>query len=364
LNFAAFAESVRVGDFEVEEFGTGAYLDVSITNYTGPGGGLVIERQIPGRAVTIIGQNVFAGKNITSVKIPGTVTEIREGAFRDNLLGTVELPESLAAIGESAFSGNNLQEIVLPPYIHTVGDRAFAGNRITRITVGEDVNVEEEAFDQKFAAFYVSAGKNAGVYVYKAGRWYRETDWIELSESRDAAAANAAPAAHAGAQNASGAYRIGSAGPAGGIIFYDKGNSSGGWRYLEAAPEDMESQIMWGSMAGSGRYLPRLSQFRPGVGEGRQNTERNQYTTSAADACKNYTAGGYADWFLPSKDELDLMYRNLKQKGLGNFKDGWYWSSTGSGNTTSAWNQNFANGRQYGYDEIRRTNRVRAARAF
>jgi hypothetical protein len=33
-------------------------------------------------------------------------------------------------------------------------------------------------------------------------------------------------------------YKIGDTGPAGGFVFYDKGNNSGGWRYLEAAPED------------------------------------------------------------------------------------------------------------------------------
>src|SRR5690606_38418506 len=32
-------------------------------------------------------------------------------------------------------------------------------------------------------------------------------------------------------------YAIGDRGPAGGIVFYDKGDDEGGWRYLEAAPE-------------------------------------------------------------------------------------------------------------------------------
>jgi transcriptional regulator with XRE-family HTH domain len=34
-------------------------------------------------------------------------------------------------------------------------------------------------------------------------------------------------------------YKIGDTGPAGGLIFYDKGNNIGGWRYLEAAPADL-----------------------------------------------------------------------------------------------------------------------------
>lgn len=32
----------------------------------------------------------------------------------------------------------------------------------------------------------------------------------------------------------------------------------------------------------------------------------------AAQACKNVTAGGFADWYLPSRWELDIAYFNLK----------------------------------------------------
>jgi hypothetical protein len=41
------------------------------------------------------------------------------------------------------------------------------------------------------------------------------------------------------------AYKVGDTGPAGGLIFYDKGNDSGGWRYLEAAPATAEFTATW-----------------------------------------------------------------------------------------------------------------------
>jgi hypothetical protein len=183
LHFSAFADSVKVGDFEVEEYGTGAYLDVTITVYSGPGGELAM--QIPGRPITIIGQEVFAGKEITTVELPATLTEIREGAFRNNLLEKLEFPQTLAVIGEGAFAGNDLKEIVLPPYMETIGDRAFAGSRITRISIDAEVNIGPDAFDHKFAAYYLSSGKNAGTYVYRLGRWYTETEWLAISAMDD-----------------------------------------------------------------------------------------------------------------------------------------------------------------------------------
>jgi hypothetical protein len=41
-------------------------------------------------------------------------------------------------------------------------------------------------------------------------------------------------------------YKIRDRGPAGGYVFYDKGNASDGWQYLEAAPVETEFKADWG----------------------------------------------------------------------------------------------------------------------
>ncbi len=62
----------------------------------------------------------------------------------------------------------------------------------------------------------------------------------------------------------------------------------------------------------------------------------------AQDSCKNYDEGGHHDWYLPTIDELDLMYNNLFLNELGGFKKEWYWSS--SETDGQAWEQHFTDG--------------------
>jgi hypothetical protein len=144
-------------------------------------------------------------------------------------------------------------------------------------------------------------------------------------------------------------YKIGDTGPAGGFIFYDKGNDSGGWRYLEAAPASTEGKALQWS----------VSAFDTGAkgseaGTGKQNT-RNIMDASvqvavnapAARLCDRLAYGGYDDWYLPSKNELGLMYMNLKVDGIGGLGNEWYWSSSESGIGSGVWIQNFGNGQQY-----------------
>jgi TolB-like protein len=159
------------------------------------------------------------------------------------------------------------------------------------------------------------------------------------------------------------AYRIGDAGPAGGTVFYDKGAFSGGWRYMEAAPVETGLSGQWGA------YGKTVGGTATGIGAGKENTEKIlQFLRSigesgkASQLCAALDIAGFDDWFLPSKDELDLMYKNLKTKGLSGLGDSRYWSSS---ETTAdyAWDQRFRDGAQNASHKYT-TSSVRAVRAF
>jgi len=187
-------------------------------------------------------------------------------------------------------------------------------------------------------------------------------------------------------------YEIGDRGPAGGWIFYDKGYSSDGWRYLEAAPVDqsvgaewMRYSIMSSCCLFPSFYFREFGGNIPGaqgtaIGTGKSNTQAivksSRGEQTAAQLCIAYRGGGKSDWFLPSIGELKAMYANI---GRSNFRyvDDCYWSSSQQ-NSNSAWYWYFDYGRRYSnenyYDRQRSwgmnykgtntTCRVRAVRAF
>lgn len=77
----------------------------------------------------------------------------------------------------------------------------------------------------------------------------------------------------------------------------------------------------------------------------------------------------YKDWFLPSKENLALMYLNRSvinetalKNGGSNFIDSYYWSST-EFDHTNAWVQSFKDGKK-GYHFKNYFYSVRAIRAF
>ena len=130
---------------------------------------------------------------------------------------------------------------------------------------------------------------------------------------------------------------------------------------LIAAESDQSIGIQWDiysreSVGAAGAY----------IGSGFSNTNkvvrsvRGEAVNYAAAMARSYQGGGYDDWYLPSKDELNQLYIN---KGLiGGFHNFFYWSST-EYDQNSAWMQFFSNGVQFSYLKSG-TYYVRAVRAF
>ena len=59
---------------------------------------------------------------------------------------------------------------------------------------------------------------------------------------------------------------------------------------------------------------------------------------------------GHADWRVPTKDELNVLFRNRAAiggfDGTGSDPAGWYWSSTPGEYDLGAWGQRFSDGIQ------------------
>ena len=142
---------------------------------------------------------------------------------------------------------------------------------------------------------------------------------------------------------------------------------------MVSAPSNQGS-AQWGCY---GTYIANAS--NPNIGAGNYNTdlilELCDQTGIAAEICANLNLNGFDDWYLPSKDELNLMYNNLHLYGFGNFvmdfnnpMNSWYWSSTdGESNGEAAWVQSFYDeGYQATYDVGIKTfdNNIRAVRGF
>jgi len=108
----------------------------------------------------------------------------------------------------------------------------------------------------------------------------------------------------------------------GGYIFYIDETGEHG---LVCAPLDQSKNTIWGNCVPPGA-AGRV------VGSGIKNTEDIVNGCSdamnAARLCYYLEINGYDDWFLPSINELHLMYTNLHERGLGGFKETYYWSST------------------------------------
>jgi hypothetical protein len=141
-------------------------------------------------------------------------------------------------------------------------------------------------------------------------------------------------------------YTIGQA-ALGGTIAYilqsgDPGYDAGVQHGLVATATDTAANAVWGcpttAITGADGIV---------IGTGNQNTIDIMAGCAtagiAARLCGDLSEGGYSDWYLPSKNELNKLYLNKDAIGGFTSSTSVYWSSTES-DTFGAWVQNFNDG--------------------
>ncbi len=135
----------------------------------------------------------------------------------------------------------------------------------------------------------------------------------------------------------------------GGIVFYnlqpgDSGYVAGQSHGLIAATSD-QGKIVWCNNG----LLINTGATGTAIGTGLANSNAiiaAQGATAinyAAGLARAYNGGGYTDWYLPSKDELNKLYLNQTQ--FSGIASDYYWSSSEATNQI-VWSQDFRNGVQ------------------
>jgi hypothetical protein len=131
-------------------------------------------------------------------------------------------------------------------------------------------------------------------------------------------------------------YEVGDVGPAGGIIVHVEDDGLHG---IEAAPEDIGGVglFKWGCES-----IDVAGDFGDGLGDGKYNTlniinddcsEDVQSNLNAAQVADGYEVNGFDNWYLPSVQEIQLIFQVLASNGVGGIAGNEsYWASSPIGN--------------------------------
>ena len=167
-----------------------------------------------------------------------------------------------------------------------------------------------------------------------------------------------------------GPCKVGDVGPTGGIIFHDAGPRSVGDRYFEVGPvetevagipwkplsfNDVKTPLYTGTASVSAKVQRVLAKtFGMGEANTSQIAQRYRGGNYPARYASRLVFGGFDDWYLPSKEELRLVYRTLGTANprLGNFGKSFYWTSS-EYDLNNAWTVNFKDGQEFDREKWR-----------
>ncbi|MGM9455290.1 DUF1566 domain-containing protein [Legionella bozemanae] len=135
--------------------------------------------------------------------------------------------------------------------------------------------------------------------------------------------------------------------------------ATGGVKNLIATTADNPSTAQW-SQTTNAVVVPKATSTTNGWSNTLNAYMQNTTSPSAVQICYELNEGGYQDWYLPAKDELNCLYQN--RDVIGGFSPNFYWSSS-EYDASSAWGQVFIGGLQASGNKSS-PSRVRCVRAF
>lgn len=117
----------------------------TLTKYLGTSKNIIIPNKLNGKYITTIGNALFNGKNIETLKISNGITTIGAGAFAGctDLSGTLTLPDSIVTINAAAFQNCSqlTGRLIIPKGVNTIGPSAFLNCGITSLEILSESNI-------------------------------------------------------------------------------------------------------------------------------------------------------------------------------------------------------------------------------
>jgi len=160
----------------------------------------------------------------------------------------------------------------------------------------------------------------------------------------------------------------------GGVIFHLYRDSTGTEHGLIVAPNDISISTAWDFTASCLAGTCVNVRYAESTFDGSANTaailnDVNSPNTAAA-LCAAFNSGGYSDWYMPSLQELNMLWNNLfdvnrsmeSMAGAQTMRFAVYWASTEI-DAIGAWNFSFMTG-QASYWDKDETYHLRAIRKF
>ena len=353
-------ERVR-SSVEIDAAGRAGGL-IGLTNYSGSGDASVIEQSFSTGTVVITGDDagglvglLTTGDAEAAFDIVDSysITAVTGVSRVGGIVGSVGAQPSL--IVRRSYAAGRIQNDNEPSG-GLIGDgTADTGSSVyDYITTGQDSadgaarSTSEMTRETTFIDL-VSPWDFANTWSIIEGSSYPYLTWQDISDAPEPI----------------GLFSVGQPGPAGGWVFYDKGAYTDSWRYLEAGPEDL-GPTAWADPAID------VDGTSTDIGTGLENTgyildrfgEVGEQQDRAVHLAWEHINGGYDDWFLPSRDELEEIRLHVYNEDSEPFVGQYYWSSS-QNDMNSAWDVDMETGEQGTRGKTdAETRHVRPARRF